>query len=298
MNIKVNHLSKLYRKKKALEDVSFELNEPKIYGLLGRNGAGKTTFMDILAGHQLPTSGEILINNEHSFDNRSILKYICLIKEGNNFNRDLKMKDVLHSYALFYPNWNQKLAEELVKVYQLPVKQRIKTFSKGMESALGVIVGLASQADITIFDEPYIGLDAAARKTFYNLLLEQYERSPRTIIFSTHLIDEVSLLFEEILILREGKLILHEKADTLRDKAFSVTGPVEEVKAFIQDKHVMKTKQLAHMMTAYIFGSREGIEQTDLTAEGVPIQELMIYLTEKGGEGKWLDSSKDQFIIS
>src|SRR5699024_12849209 len=109
------------------------------------------------------------------------------------------------SYSLFYPNWDQALDDELVKVYNLPLNAKVKTLSKGMESALGVIVGLSSMATITIFDEPYIGLDAAARKNFYNTLLEQYETRPRTIIFSTHLIDEVSLLFEEVLILREGR---------------------------------------------------------------------------------------------
>src|SRR5699024_792164 len=288
MNIKVEKLSKHYRQKKALRDVSFELKEPKIYGLLGRNGAGKTTFMDILAGHQLPTSGKAFINNENPFNNRDILQHICLIKEGNNFNKDLKIKHVLSAYSLFYPRWDQKLAETLIEEYQLPVKAKVKTLSKGMESALGVIVGLASNASITIFDEPYIGLDAAARKKFYNILLEQYEENPRTVIFSTHLIDEVSLLFEEVLILRDGELILQEKAEMLREHAYAVTGSKEGVESFIQDKQVMKTKHLANMMTAYIYGSRAGVKQTGLQVEGVPIQDLMIYLTEEGGEKQWM----------
>lgn len=288
MEIKVNKLSKRYRKKHALNEVSFELTEPKIYGLLGRNGAGKTTFMDILAGYQLPTSGDVLVNNKNPFDNREISQHICLIKEGNNFNRNLKVKHILNSYSLFYPNWDQALANELIKEYNLPLNAKVKTLSKGMESALGVIVGLSSLATITIFDEPYIGLDAAARKNFYNTLLEQYETRPRTIIFSTHLIDEVSLLFEEVLILREGDLIMHEKAEIMRQGAFSVTGSKAEVEQFIQDKQVMKIKELANMMTAFVFGSQEGVEDTDLNVEGVPIQELMIYLTEKGGEVSWM----------
>jgi len=271
-----------------LNEVSFELTEPKIYGLLGRNGAGKTTFMDILAGYQLPTSGDVLVNNKNPFDNREISQHICLIKEGNNFNQNLKVKHILNSYGSFYPNWDQALADELVKEYNLPLNAKVKTLSKGMESALGVIVGLSSMATITIFDEPYIGLDAAARKNFYNTLLEQYETRPRTIIFSTHLIDEVSLLFEEVLILREGDLMMHEKAEVMRQGAFSVTGSKAEVEQFIQDKQVMKIKELANMMTAFVFGSQEGIEDTDLNVEGVPIQELMMYLTGKGGEVTWM----------
>src|SRR5690625_2636892 len=271
----------MFGKKHALDYVLFTLNEPKIYGLLGRNGAGKTTFMDILAGHQLPSNGNITVNGKDPFDERDILKHICLIKEGDNFQKDMTVKQILKSYQYFYPNWDQDLANELVKEYQLPLKKRIKTFSKGMVSAVGVIVGLASKAPITIFDEPYIGLDAAARKKFYDILLEEFELEPRTVIFSTHLIDEVSLLFEEVLILQDGKLILHEETENLRQQTCAVTGEVEEVEAFIMNKQVIKKKQLANMMTAFIYGDRQEAEATSLQVEGVPIQDLMIYLTEK-----------------
>lgn len=280
MKIDVKQITKSYRKKKALDDVSFQLNEPKIYGLLGRNGAGKTTFMDILAGYQLATSGEITVNGKSPFDNRDISKNICLIKEGDNFQKDMNIKQIFTAYRLLYPNWDQELADMLVKEYNLPLKKRVKTFSKGMLSAVGVIVGLASKAPITIFDEPYIGLDAAARKKFYDVLLEEFEMEPRTVIFSTHLIDEVSLLFEEVLILQDGKLILQEETEKLRQQTCAVTGEVAEVEAFIEDKEVIKTKQLANMMTAFIYGDRQEAEKSSLQVDGVPIQDLMIYLTE------------------
>src|SRR5690625_5266999 len=167
--------------------------------------------MEILAGHQLATNGEVLINGKQPFDNREILEKICLIKEGDNFHKDMRIKQVLKAYSFFYPNWDKQLADDLIKEYKLNPKTRIKTLSKGMSSALGVIVGLASKAPITIFDEPYIGLDAAARKKFYDILLEEYEMENRPVIFSTHLIDEVSLLFEEVLILQDGKLILQDR---------------------------------------------------------------------------------------
>src|SRR5699024_6826379 len=144
MEIKVNKLSKRYRKKHALNEVSFELTEPKIYGLLGRNGAGKTTFMDILAGYQLPTSGDVVDNNKNPFDNREISQHICIIKEGNNFNRNLKVKHIFNSYSLFYSNWDQAMANELIKEYNLTLNAKVKSLAKGMKSALGVIVGLSS----------------------------------------------------------------------------------------------------------------------------------------------------------
>lgn len=284
MNVKVEHVTKKYNSNLALDDVSFSLDEPKIYGLLGRNGAGKTTFMDILAGHNVSSSGSITINGEDPFDQQHISEQICLIKEGNNFKKDLKVKHVLNIYAFFYPNWDEKLALELIKQYKLPMNARVKTLSKGMESALGIIVGLASKAQITIFDEPYIGLDAAARKRFYNVLLEEYEKEPRMVIFSTHLIDEVSLLFEEVLILQEGKLILQEDAESLRNRTCIVSGTQEDVESFIVDKEVLDKQKLAGMMTAHVFATAEEAQSVGLSAENIPIQDLMIYLTEGDGD--------------
>jgi ABC-2 type transport system ATP-binding protein len=283
MKIEVKELTKKYGNKLALDALTFNLDEPKIYGLLGRNGAGKTTFMEILAGQIIATSGEIQIEGENPFDNQKMTESICLIKEGNNFKKDLTVKNVLKIFSYFYPSWDQKLAGTLVQEYNLNPKAKVKTLSKGMESALGIIVGLCSKAPITIFDEPYIGLDAAARKKFYDILLQEYEEEPRTIIFSTHLIDEVSLMFEEVLIIQEGKLVLKEDADVLRNSSYAVSGSLEQVQRFIEDKEVITTKQLAGMMTAYVFGNMEEAKAFGLTVEGVPIQDLMIYLTERKG---------------
>src|SRR5690625_1842906 len=121
MTIEVNALTKTYRKKAALYQLSFKLEEPKIYGLLGRNGAGKTTFMDILAGNILPTEGEILINGQDPFDNEIIQQSICLMKEGNNFDKELKIKQVFKLFSYFYPNWENDLAYDLAKQYNLDV---------------------------------------------------------------------------------------------------------------------------------------------------------------------------------
>jgi len=283
MKIKTKQLSKKFKDKDALNSLSFALNEPKIYGLLGRNGAGKTTFMDILAGNILPTSGDVFVDEKRPFDNEQLMKSICLIKEANNFDKELKIKNVFKIYSYFYPNWDMPLAYELAEQYNLKLNMKVKALSKGMESAVSIIVGLASKAPITIFDEPYIGLDAAARKKFYNILVEEYEKNKRMIIFSTHLIDEVSLLFEEILILREGELILQEETESLRQKTCAVSGPIDQVETFITNKQVIHKEQLAGMMLAYVYADHQVAKEAGLSVEGIPIQELMIHLTEKEG---------------
>src|SRR5699024_8039804 len=136
-------------------DVIFTLEEPQIYGLLGRNRAGKTMYVEILARHQLPTKGTVQIDGQKPFDTRNVLQHICLMREGDNIFKDVKVKELLKTYEFIYPTWDKELAEELVDIYKLPRKAKTKALSKGMASALGIIVGLASKAPVTIFDEPY-----------------------------------------------------------------------------------------------------------------------------------------------
>jgi len=282
MKIEVKNLVKNYGDKKILKEITVNLNEPKIYGLLGRNGAGKTTFMELIAGQTSITSGNILVDGQEPFDNAIVTSRICLIKEGGNFKPELRIKQILKVFSYFYPSWSQSLAEELVGIFNLDLNAKVKTLSKGMESALGIVVGLASRSPVTIFDEPYIGMDAAARKRFYEILLGEYESEPRTIIFSTHLIDEAALLFEEVIIFSHGSLVMHEAADVLRESTCAITGNVAEIEQFIANRKVIATKQLAGIMTAYIYCS-DGEDMGGFQAEGIPIQELMIHLTEEAG---------------
>ncbi|MDE5415644.1 ABC transporter ATP-binding protein [Alkalihalobacterium chitinilyticum] len=288
MNIEVKGLTKSFGPKKALDQLSVTFEEDKIYGLLGRNGAGKTTLMQILAGHTLPTDGAIELNGEKPFNNREVLKHICLVNENGNFKKKLRIKDVLKLASLFYPNWCQQTADYLLAEFGLDPNLKTKGLSKGMESSVGITIGLASRAKITIFDEPYIGLDASARYRFYDLLLEEYEEYPRTIILSTHLIDEVSNLFEEVVILQNGKLLLQKETDQLLELSLQVSGNKEVVDQFTAGKNVIHEAEIVGMKTAIVFGEKynyEEVVQLGLKVERCNVQQLMVYLTEeKGGK--------------
>jgi ABC-2 type transport system ATP-binding protein len=288
MRVELRNVSKNFGVKKAVDDLTLTLEENKIYGLLGRNGAGKTTLMQLLAGHALPSSGEILINGQNPFNNRQITKNICLVNESNNFIKRLKIKDILKVASLFYPNWSWDTANALLTTFNLDPSLKTKGLSKGMESSLGIIIGLASRAKITILDEPYIGLDAAARFKFYEVLLEEYEEYPRTIILSTHLIDEVSNLFEEVILLRSGEVVFHKSTEELMDSSITVSGKREAVDEFAQGKRVLHESVLAGRKTATLFGERLTVKEAadyNLDADHSSIQQLMVYMTEEESKG-------------
>lgn len=281
MNIKVSQVTKQYRQRKVLDEVSFELHGPAIIGFLGHNGAGKTSFLNILAGLVAQSSGSVEVNGKPVFNHADITKQICFIAETGNFPLHVTVDQVLKMNKLFFPNWNDELAEELLAQFSLNKRDKIKTMSKGMVSALGVITGLASEAPITIFDEPYIGMDASGRQLFYELLVEQQAIEPRTFILSTHLIDEASNLFEDVLILHEGKLILHKPYEEIQSSIVKVKGKLEDIDTYIADSTIIHRSQFMNEhMAVVMLDQPPASAPASLKLEAVKLQELLVLLSK------------------
>ena len=227
--VEAHGLTKRFGNFTAVDNVNFAIEKDKIYGLLGRNGAGKTTMMNLLTAQDFATAGTALVFGESPVENAKVLRKLCFIKESQRYPDDFKPKHVFASAPWFFENWDSAFAERLIDDFRLPLNRRIKKLSRGQLSSIGVIVGLASRAPLTFFDEPYLGLDAVARQIFYDRLLEDYGRHPRTGILSTHLIDEVSNLLEHVLVIDNGTIIIDEDAEDLRGSATTVVGPKSAV---------------------------------------------------------------------
>lgn len=279
-------LTKQYGDFTAVDNVSITMEQGKIYGLLGRNGAGKTTIMHMITSQLFQSSGSLLVFGEEPFENNHVLSRISFVKESQKYPDSYKVKDVLDVAALFHPNWDKEYAKSLIEDFQLPLNRRIKKLSRGMLSAVGIIVGLASRAPLTIFDEPYLGLDAVARNLFYNRLLEDFAEYPRTVVLSTHLIDEVSQMLEHVFLIDQGKIILNEDAEQLRGRAFSIAGRASSVDDFILGKQVLSRDSLGALATATIMGSMDARDrklaaEQDLELTPVSLQQLIIHLTQE-----------------
>ncbi|MCV4231790.1 ABC transporter ATP-binding protein [Virgibacillus sp. LDC1] len=284
--IEVKNLSKAYKDATAVDNVSFTIEANKIYGLLGRNGAGKTTIMQMITAQLFPSQGEIRVFGEHPYENQKVIRQVCFIKEGQKYPDIFTVKDVMGIAANVYPNWDAAYANKLIEVFRLPMKRLVKRLSRGMLSSVGIIVGLASRAPITIFDEPYLGLDAVARELFYDHLIEDYTNHPRTIILSTHLIDEVSRLLEHIIVIDSGRILLDDATDDLRGRAFKIVGPSETVESFIQGQEVINRESFASMLSVTVMGSattrlHKEAEELGLETTPVSLQQLIVYLTKR-----------------
>ncbi|MEB2302436.1 ABC transporter ATP-binding protein [Lysinibacillus xylanilyticus] len=261
--------------------MSFTIEGPKIIGFLGHNGAGKTTFLNLLSGLIATTKGNISVNGENVFNVPLTLRDICFVAESGNFQEEMTIAQTLKANSFFYPKWDGNLAMELLEVFALNPKDKVRSLSKGMVSALGIITGFASNAGITIFDEPYIGLDVAARNTFYDLLIEQQTDNPRLFILSTHLIDEASELFEEILILHEGQLLLQKIAEEWHEHIVAVKGSPSDVEQAINGLKIIYKHTFMQELTAIVYANGQAINGQNIKLERVSLQDMLVYLSKQ-----------------
>lgn len=289
--VEVNQLTKAYGQVTAVDAISFRMEAEKIYGLLGRNGAGKTTIMQMLTAQIFPTSGDVEVFGEPPYENNRVLSQVCFVKESQKYPNNYRVRDVLELSATFFPNWDRDYALTLVEHFRLPLKRKMKALSRGMLSSAGIIVGLASRAPLTIFDEPYLGLDAVARGIFYDRLIADYAEHPRTVILSTHLIDEVSRLLEHVIVIDQGRLILDTDTDTLRGRAFTVIGAASQVASYIEGKALLSREPLGSLVAATVMGNGDTGERKQAEALGlelapVSLQKLIVHLTSETPERK------------
>src|SRR5699024_2916970 len=150
------------------------------------------------------TSGDVEVFGENPYENARVLSRMCFVRESQKYPEDSNAKHALANARLFFPHCDQAFAEELIDEFRLPLKTSSTHPSCRQQSAVGVIIVLASRAEITFFDDPSLGFDAVARQTFYHRLIADYADHPRTIVLSSHLIDEVADLIENVIVIDHG----------------------------------------------------------------------------------------------
>lgn len=281
--VRVDHVSRRYRGVTAVDEASFELAQGRIHGLLGRNGAGKTTMMRLLTGLERPTSGTVEVFGAEPFENADVLRHTCFVKEAQGYP-DLSVARVLAAARLLQPRWDDDLARDLVADFDLPLRRKVRKLSRGMRSALGIVVGLASRAPLTLFDEPYLGLDAPSRDLFYDRLLADFAEHPRTVVLSTHYIDEVANLLERVVVVDRGRVVLDAEADDVRGTAFTVVGPAGPVAEFVGHREVVARQDAGAYASATVRGrldepQRRLADELSLDLSPVSLQQLVAHTT-------------------
>jgi ABC-2 type transport system ATP-binding protein len=282
--IELRGLTVRYSDTLAVDHVSLGLPSGAIYGLLGRNGSGKTSLLSALASHLKPSSGEVLVDGVEAFENPAVMRATCFVGDTPDALGQERVCQAMALARWLRPTWDDEYAGKLLDVFGIDSRKRVQSLSRGEKSAFGAVIGLASRAPLTILDEVYLGMDAVARTTFYRELLADYLAHPRTIIMSTHLIDEVADLFERVIVIDHGRVLLHEEADDLRGRGATITGPAADVKAFTAGRDVLATQSLGGTRADTVYGRLDAsevarAETAGLTVGPVGLQDLFIHLT-------------------
>lgn len=284
--VELSNVTLKFGKFEALKDISLTLEAGKIHGLIGRNGAGKTTLLSLLAAFREPTQGQVEVDGEPVFENPEKMQQIAFIYEKNYADEYQKIPAMLEFPESYRPNYDKEYADYLLKRFKLPLDKPIYKLSKGMQSALNVVIGLASRTPITIFDEAYLGMDAPAREIFYQEILEDQAKHPRTFILSTHLVSEMDYLFDNVIIINQGQLLLNEDYETISAQGASITGAADQVDAFVTGMKLLNEQKLGGTKSVMVYGTLNEQDQLAAREQGleigpVSLQDLFIHLTEE-----------------
>ncbi|PFG44494.1 ABC-2 type transport system ATP-binding protein [Isoptericola jiangsuensis] len=277
----------------ALDGVGVTLRPGVITGVLGRNGAGKSTMLSLLAAFTRPSSGTVRVGAadvdpgrwEDPWENPWVTANVQVVRESGDLQDDEKVVETLRYYEALRPAWDAELAGRLLDLFEVDVRKKPAALSRGKRSAVGATIGLASRAPLTVFDEVYLGMDAPTRYAFYDEILADYAAHPRTILLSSHLVEEVERLFEDVVVLDRGRVLLAETAEEMQARGFSLTGPAPAVDRLVDGRRVLHRQQLGSTVQVTIEGAPVDGEAAAARDAGVeigslPLQDLFVRLTD------------------
>ena len=205
--IKIEHLSKSFEGSKVLEDFSLTVPKGSIYGLMGLNGAGKTTVIKHLCGFLLQDSGTVTIDNQEVPDNEKLKQRVAYIPDELFFFRSYSLKEMGKYYSGIYPRWNRQLFEEMTQDFGLKLTGNIGKFSKGMKKQAAFCLAMASVPDYLILDEPVDGLDPVVRRKLWRYIMADVADREMTVLISSHNAKEMEDVCNYIGIIAGGKMI-------------------------------------------------------------------------------------------
>ncbi len=238
--MEIRNVSKRFGKVQALNNVTLNIPRGRIIGLLGKNGAGKSTLMRCMLGF-LKYEGDIHYHGDKLRHNDSnIFRSVAFIPDVSALDDRLTVAQTIAYVKGVNPAWNDKKADALLEKSDLPLKQKVKNLSKGMKTKLYLLLVLALDVEFLLLDEPTIGLDIIFRKEFFNTILGEFYDETKTILISTHEVNEVEHILQDIIFIDKGKIILYEDIDKLKQQYLEVKVPRENAEE-LKRHHPLQT---------------------------------------------------------
>lgn len=280
--IEIKKLSRSFGSKRALNEVSLQIPRGSVFGLIGVNGAGKTTLIKHILGSHSAQSGLVRV---FGFDPVShpveVLGRIGYVSEDRDIPKWMRVSELMSYMQAFYSKWDTKYAEELRELFDLDLKQRIGKLSRGQLARVCLLVALAHRPELLILDEPSSGLDPVVRRDILAAIVQTIADEGRTVLFSSHLLDEVERLADRVAILHEGQVLLDGELDSIQESFRRITLRFEQ--SFAEAPRIlgaMEHRGHGHEWTYVCQGDRQQLIQAASTANAKVVQENPVSLDE------------------
>ena len=220
--INTSHITKTFEDYDALHDVSCTIPKGCIYGMVGSNGAGKSTFLRLITGIYKPNQGTITIDDQPVYENPAIKEKIAFVPDELYFLPGANMLRMAKLYQSIYTNFSMERFDFLTEAFRLDPKKNIHTFSKGMKRQVAIILALSAKPDYLIFDETFDGLDPIMRKLIKGILMEDVAERDATVIITSHSLRELEDTCDQLALLHKGGLVLQNDVDDLKTSQFKI----------------------------------------------------------------------------
>ena len=291
--IECRNLTHYYGNRMIYENLSFTVPRGRILGLLGKNGTGKTTTINILSGYLQPRSGECLIFGENIQQMNPVTRQrIGLLIEGHVQYAFMNVEEIEHYYSAFYPNWNRDAYYGLVRKLKIAPRQRIARMSCGQRSKVALGLILAQNAELLVLDDFSMGLDPGYRRLFIDYLREYAKAESKTIFLTSHIIQDMERLIDDCIIMDYGSILIQQPVQqllkTFRRYTFRIEGTIPEIlpedatlyhSAVIRDCGETYSFEDAEYISCWL--RRNGIAYKELKAESLNLEDAFIGLTGK-----------------
>jgi ABC-2 type transport system ATP-binding protein len=216
--IHVANLTRRFGAKTALSSVSLSLPRGAVYGLVGANGAGKTTLIKHILGLLRAESGSVRVFGlDPVADPVGVLSRIGYLSEENDLPGWMRVDELIRYSRAFYPAWDDAYAEELRKTFALDLASKVKSLSKGQKARVGLLLALAYRPELLVLDEPSSGLDPIVRRDILGAVIRTIADEGRTVLFSSHLLEEVEQVADHVTMIHQGKVVLSAPLDAIRE---------------------------------------------------------------------------------
>ncbi len=229
--IKAENISKSYGKKPVVRGLNMNVHRGNVYALLGNNGVGKTTTIKMLVGQMVPDSGSISVFGldpvKHGVEVKQRTAYVAEIMKVYDW---MTLEDLFKFVKSFYPAWNDERCARLTRTFELPLNQKMKDFSRGMYAKGTLLAAICREPDLLVLDDPCLGLDTVSRRNFMEMLVDSLEDYEKTVVLSTHLIQEAAGIVDRAGIMNHGRLVVEEDTAVLQDRTRQLTVAAEQEK--------------------------------------------------------------------